>query len=247
MLPYGLQLVGLSAWLGEDPQPGEIARNLLRRWLWLTGFASWFGQGNPSRYAAVLAELRDQARKVAQQGSAVPERLEHLPWNTPTEPFPERYDLRSARVRTLLCLLARRGVVEPNGERKSVAAIADDFARNGPEAMRTLWVGSPSLRSSPANRMFNVFGEEPGQARTLLRKIQDHRQDFLESHLLPCPLGDALNNPDKNVLASRLQSMIELEREFMTELEIQAPASAQTGKSLIDQDDEPPLTSFDSE
>lgn len=249
MLPYGLQLVGLSAWLGEDPNPGEAARKLLRRWLWLTGFASWFGQGNPSRYAAVLAELRDQARKVIRQGAAVPEKLEHLPWNTPTEPFPERYDLRSARVRTLLCLLARHGVVEPNGARKNVAAIADDFARNGPEAMRTLWVGPSSLRSSPANRMFNVFGEKPGQARTLLRKIQNHRQDFLESHLLPYPLGDALNNPDQmeSVLVGRLQKMIELEREFMTELEIQAPASAQPGKSFIDQDDEPPLPMPDSE
>jgi hypothetical protein len=37
-----------------------------------------------------------------------------------------------------------------------------------------------------------------------------------------------------------------LEREFMTELEIQAPASAQPGKSLIDQDDEPPLPIPDS-
>jgi hypothetical protein len=251
MLPYGLQLVGLSAWLGEDPCPSGEARLLLRRWLWLTGFASWFGQGNPSRYATVLAELRDRAREVREQGVAVPSELRNLPWDTRTEPFPERYDLRSARVRTLLCLLARKGVLYPDGELKDARAIADDFARNGPEAMRTIWVSSLSLlRSSPANRMFDVFRQERGQARTLFRRIDLARpQEFFESHLLPYPLDDALKNSDRmeEVLNGRLENMIRLEREFMSELGIQPPASTQPGASIVDQDDDAPLPTPDAE
>ncbi|AUB81487.1 DUF262 domain-containing protein [Candidatus Thiodictyon syntrophicum] len=251
MLPYGLQLVGLSAWLGEDPSPTVEAKRLLRRWLWLTGFASWFGQGNPSRYAAVLAELRDRARMVREQGAPVPSELRYLPWDTRAEPFPERYDLRSARVRTLLCLLARRGVFNPDGTRKDARAIADDFARNGPEAMRTIWASSQSLlRSSPANRMFDVFGLERGQARTLFRRTElVHPQAFLESHWLPYPLDDALQKSDSMelVLKRRLEEMITLERQFMFELGIQLPASAQPGASIIDQDDDAPLPMPDAE
>jgi len=251
MLPYGLQLVGLSAWLGEDPSPTVEAKRLLRRWLWLTGFASWFGQGNPSRYAAVLAELRDRARKVREQGTPVPSELRHLPWDTRAEPFPERYDLRSARVRTLLCLLAREGVFNPDGTRKDARAIADDFARNGPEAMRTIWASSQSpLRSSPANRMFDVFGQKRGQARTLfgLTKLADP-QAFFESHLLPYPLDNALRKPDsmEDVLKKRLEDMTGLEREFMSELGIQPPASTLPGASIIDQDDDAPLPMPDAE
>ena len=51
----------------------------------------------------------------------------------------------------------------------------------------------------------------------------------------------------ESVLKERLHKMIELEREFMADLEIQAPASTQPGKSLIDQDDEPPLPMPDFE
>lgn len=250
MLPYGLQLVGLSAWLGEDPSPSGAAKILLRRWLWLTGFASWFGQGNPSRYAAVLAELRDCARGVSEGRAPVPSELAHLPWNTRTEPFPERYDLRSARVRTLLCLLARRGVLYPDGTARDSSAIAADFALKGPEAMRTIWVQAQSLRSSPANRMFDVFGAERGQARSLLRGIDlKDAGAFLESHLLSCPLGDALRRSDsmEEVLRRRLKEMIDLEHSFMAELGIEPPASSEPGASLIDQEDDAPLPMLDLE
>lgn len=249
MLPYGLQLVGLSAWLGEDPSPSAAAKELLRRWLWLTGFASWFGQGNPSRYAAVLAELRDSARRVSQGSAQVPTELGHLPWNTRTEPFPERYDLRSARVRTLLCLLAQKGVVKPDGTTKDSSAIAEDFALNGPEAMRTIWVQARSLRSSPANRMFDVFGPRRGQARSLLRKSDlNDPQTFLESHLL-YPLGEALERPEamEEVLRKRLKRMIDLERGFMSGLAIEPPVSSEPGASLIDEEDDAPLTLVEEE
>jgi hypothetical protein len=247
MLPYGLQLVGLSAWLGENPDPGEDARVLLRRWLWLTGFASWFGQGNPSRYAAVLSELRDAARRV-RGGAGVPAGLKHLAWSTPTEPFPERYDLRSARVRTLLCLLARHGVMQMDGTQKDARGVADDFARNGPEAMRVIWPGAPSLRSSPANRMFNVFGDQRGQPRVLLRQLPDDAAPaFCDAHLLPFPLADALwdNDQMEKLLEQRLQKMIDLERNFMAELKIEQPVGSNTGRTLIDQDDEPTLPPAD--
>ncbi len=249
MLPYGLHLVGLSAWLGEDEKPSSEAKRLLRRWFWLTGFASWFGQGNPARYAAGLAELRDTARKVCKEGGAVPNELEHLPWTTPTAPFPERYDLRSARVRTLLCLLAKDGVSNLNDSHKNAQEIAEDFVRNGPEAMRSIWrvtTAVSPLSSSPANRMFDVFGKERGQARTLLKK-REVGPEFLESHLLPPSIKDALQTADamQQALQYRLDKMIERERSFMSELELTLPSS-RTGAATIDQEDDAPLPDVES-
>ncbi|MBU0550770.1 DUF262 domain-containing protein [Myxococcota bacterium] len=246
MLPYGLQLVGLSAWFGENPDPSPEAIRLLRRWLWLTGFSSWFGQGNPSRYAAVLAELHDCAKAVREHGAVVPTELKHLPWSTPAEPFPARYDLRSARVRTLLCLLARNGVQRPDGELKNASAIAGDFALNGPEAMRTIWArSSSSTASSPANRMFDVFGAERGQVRTLLKiKSLDNNRAFLESHMLPHPITEAMKDSDamQRVLDTRLENMINHERDFMNELEIVLPTSMEPKAISIDQEDVAPLS-----
>jgi hypothetical protein len=247
MLPYGLQLVGLSAWFGQDPNPSPEAERLLRRWLWLTGFSSWFGQGNPSRYAAVLAELHLHACAVGEFSLPVPDELEHLPWSTPAEPFPERYDLRSARVRTLLCLLAKEGVVLPNGERKDAKAIAEDFVKNGPEAMRTIWNRKPStpLSSSPANRMFDVFGNERGQARSILRRTKiTNNVKFYDSHLLSGPMQDALSDQGamEQVLRQRLDRMMKIEKAFMAELDIVPPRQQEPGDTLIDQDDAPSLS-----
>lgn len=241
MLPYGLQLVGLSAWFGEDTAPSPEAKRLLRRWFWLTGFASWFGQGNPSRYTAVLMELREKARKVYKEGAPVPMELEYLPWATPAAPFPDRYDLRSARVRTLLCLLARNGVKYPDDSDKDVRDIADDFSRKGPEAMRTIWQSKSDYSSSPANRMFDVFGEKRGQARTLLKQ-HNVSSEFLESHMLPSDIKNALQNAEvmKQALKERLDIMIEREREFMEELEI-VPSLSQLGSTIVDQEDDAPL------
>jgi hypothetical protein len=49
------------------------------------------------------------------------------------------------------------------------------------------------------------------------------------------------------VLKRRLEEMITLERQFMFELGIQLPASAQPGASIIDQDDDAPLPMPDAE
>lgn len=254
MLPYGLQLVGLACWLGENASPSEAARRLLRRWLWLSGFSSWFGQGNPSRYTQVLVELRDAARGV-EAGAPVPPELSTMPWSTPAEPFPARYDLRSARVRTLLCLLAREGVLQPDGKKKGLDGIAADFALKGPEAMRTIWVrcSDPELKVSPANRIFDVFGGEQGQARGLLKKVATDQLDaFLASHHLTGPLGPALEASASGgtalveILRIRLRTMMDLERRFIADLELRPPLSPEPAQSPIDQDDDAPLPVSDN-
>ncbi len=246
LLPYGLQLVGLSAWLGADPQPTPAARRLLRRWFWLTGFTSWFGQGNPSRYAAVLTEMQAVASAVGRGERDAPDELANLPWSTPAEPFPARYDLRSARVRTHLCVLFQQGALALDGTSLNSAAIAAAFSKSGPEAMRRIWVpGRESkLSSSPANRMFDVFAQERGQARVLLRSHRDEMTpEFLKSHHLPESVGAALKDDEvmRQVLESRLVSLQALELDFLSSLELASPTATGPRESTLDVDDDAPL------
>ncbi|MBN2800221.1 MAG: hypothetical protein JXX28_13865 [Deltaproteobacteria bacterium] len=243
MLPYGLQLIGLAVWLAEDPTPSDKASHLLRKWLWLTGFASWFGQGNPSRYARLLAELRDVAKAVA-SGEDAPEALSSLPWTTPLTPFPSRFDFRSARVRTLVCLLARRGALDAEGRELASAEVGARILQHGPAAMRTLWTGDDRRTKSPANRMFNVFGEDRRQARTQLR-ASPPSEEFCRSHLLPFP---PRWTDMSAILEQREREMMDLEAAFLVDLGFSPSVSHAAADSPIDREDEPiQLTLFDGE
>jgi hypothetical protein len=240
LLPYGLQLVGLAAWLSADPTPSEDARRLLRRWLWLTGAASWFGQGNPARYTKVLVELRKSALDVA-KGGAVPAELPSLPWSTRTEPFPARYDLRSARVRSLLCVLFRNGVTGLDGAQIDSAEVHRLFAQRGPGVMRSIWTRCPSpLGSSPANRIFDLWPGERGQARAQLAELSPSTWQRIAADHLFVPGADGPPTGDwEAVLGDRQRRMAAVERDFLTALDLLPPEGI--GSSPIDADGEPML------
>lgn len=241
MLPYGLQLLGLAVWLAEDPTPRPETILLLRRWLWLTGFSAWFGQGNPSRYARLFVEMVREARKTA-AGAPPPGELQNLPWSTSPLPMPTRFDMRSARVRTLLSILARPGCRQPDGVLLSAEELAVRLLQRGPDATRRIAARSAGYASSPANRMFDVFDGAREQARTLLRR-NDVNQEFCESHLLPWPLRDALSSPEgvEELLAERQRRISIRELDLLRELKLELYTEGATGPSPIDREDEAPV------
>jgi hypothetical protein len=240
LLPYGLQLVGLAAWFAADPDPGPEARRLLRRWLWLTGAASWFGQGNPARYTKVLVELR-QAAKEVRAGKAVPTELSSLPWSTRTEPFPARYDLRAARVRSLLCVLFRDGVRGLDGRVLNSEAVHAQFAKRGPETMRTIWTRCPgTLGSSPANRIFDLWPSDRGQARRMVEALPvEVRAELSAAHHFDAALGADLPIDWEPLLRARLDRMAAVERDFLGGLGLRPPEGV--GDAPFDADGEAPL------
>jgi hypothetical protein len=111
MLPYSMQLVALSAFFGRCASPTNEQKALLKRWFWSSSFAGWFGSGNPARVRRLVDEFRDKLSK-----KSSPTALEFMEINQPALPIPLRFDLRSARVRALVCLLLSRGPQRPNGE-----------------------------------------------------------------------------------------------------------------------------------
>ncbi len=242
MLPYSMQLVALCAFFGRCAQPTAEQTELLKRWFWSSSFASWFGTGNPTRVRRLVEELRDRV-----PGKRSPISLENMDLSQPALPTPLRFDLRSARVRALICVLLRRSPSRPNGTPLKLEEAANLLFERGPEAMSTVCatVKDSDLRSSPANRILDVAQDVPGQAKNWLLELDPSVRDrVLDSHAIPAEsLNFLRTNRHDNFLQCRMELFGQLERDFMHEVHVTPPSSIRPMTSPIDTDDEPPLGS----
>lgn len=246
MLPYSMQLVALCAFFGRCSKPTAGQRELLRRWFWSSSFAGWFGTGNPTRVRRLVEELRDRITK-----EQSPTKLEHMDLNQRALPTPLRFDLRSARVRALVCVLLSRSPRRPDGTVMTPEDAAKLLFERGPEAMSVVCatVKDSDLRKSPANRILDVAPDEPGQAKNWLLKLNPSLRDkVLESHAIPESSFDLIQGGDNDgFLRCRLEFFGRLERDFMQEVQVTVPESLEPALSPIDTDDEPPLGPPDEE
>jgi hypothetical protein len=244
MLPYSMQLVALCAFFGRCSEPTSEQRTLLRRLFWSSSFAGWFGTGNPARVRRLVEELRDHIA-----GEPSPTRLEHMNLDQPALPTPLRFDLRSARVRALVCVLLRQLPKRPNGTTLTLEEAAQLLFERGPEAMSVVCatVKDPDLRRSPANRILDVAPDEFGQAKNWLLKLDPSLQDeVLDSHAVPQGSLELMRRGENDAFLSlRMELFGRLEREFMRKVQVTVPESNEPAPSPIDTDDEPPLNSPD--
>ncbi len=246
MLPYSMQLVALGAFFGRCSNPTTEQKELLKRWFWSSSFAGWFGSGNPSRVRRLVQELRDRLPREPK-----PKHLENMDLDQEALPTPLRFDLRSARVRTLVCLLLRRPPRKPDGTQMETKEAATLLFQRGPEAMSKICatVEDSELRTSPANRILDVAPDVRGQAKNWLLALDPaNRDDVLDSHAIPPDSFELLQNGDHNGFLQRRMSLLgRLEREFMKEVRVTRPASEEPSPSPIDTDDESPLDLFAGE
>ncbi len=239
MLPYSMQLVALCAYFGRCSKPTFEQTKLLRRWFWSSSFAGWFGTGNPTRVRRLVEELRDRL-----PGEPSPTNLKNMDLDQPALPTPLRFDLRSARVRALICVLLRRLPRWPDGTPLRLEEAARLLFERGPEAMSVVCatVKDPDLRASPANRILDVAPDVAGQAKNWLLKLDPSvRDDVLDSHAVPPDSFSLLDSQNDAFLARRMELFGQLEREFMEEVRVTPPGSTDPASSPIDTDDEPPL------
>lgn len=249
MLPYSMQLVALSAFFGRCTNPSPAQQALLRRWFWVSSFAGWFGAGNPAKVRRLVDELRDE---VATNPSA--STLRHLDLDQPALPTPLRFDLRSARVRAMLCVLLARRPQQPDGAVIELEETAKLLFERGPEAMSVLCatVQDDDLRRSPANRILDLRAPDGqsktwrGQAKTWLLQVNSQVRDaVLESHAIPATTFSLLQSDDNDgFLRARLDEIARIEREFMQREWVTPPESNKAAPSPIDTDDVAPLGSF---
>ncbi len=236
MLPYSMQLVALSAFFGRCAEPTQAQKSLLERWFWSSSFAGWFGTGNPSRVRRLVEEFRDGL-----PAQAKPD-LRHMHLDQAALPTPARFDLRSARVRVLLCVLFQRGLLRPDGRKLELQEASRLLSEKGPAAMSVIcWTGaSRELSVSPANRILDLGPNGSRQAKSWLLELHnDRKSDVLESHAILPQAAEALSEGDYDTfLRLRLERLGQIERDFMQKVGVTPPASTDAGPIIYDSDAE---------
>jgi hypothetical protein len=231
-LPYGMQLVTLSAYLGVNPKPDHAQRAVLSRMLWVSSFSAWFGP--PAQERALVRELRALAKS-----SAAFDSLNSMDLDTPSLPIPSQVDQKSARVRALINVLAAQAPMRPDG-----SSLGHDIGpllltKEAGALARIFTSGPKDLLASPANRVIAVTNEG-GTARPWLRKLDlSVRDDVLVSLAIPPKSFDLLEgNEAAAFLDERMRYLETLEREFMAKKGVTPPKQgAKPAPSPIDTDD----------
>lgn len=231
LLPYGLQLVLLGEFHRLCPEPAPDAVALLKRWFWVTSFTGWFGGVNTAQAKRALEEIRGLARGVSAE-------FHEVDLGAPAQPFPNRFDPRSARVRAFLLYLASlrpRSLQGRDGGKLDPGAL---LSGRGTDAVGYVCSvpDPPNLVSSPANRMF-VDGDHVGQAIGALEELDDDvLETLLPSHGFPANCVRRLRKGDRaGLLEARLTALVAGEREFMTERKV-TPPTERTAATIADSD-----------
>ena len=229
LLPYGLQLLLLGEFFRQRPQPNREQTALLTRWFWVTSFTGWSGGVNTAQVRRALGEIRSLARGTGAGFSVVD-------LDAPAQPFPKRFDGRSARVRAFLLYLASlRPRSLESGEELDPGPL---LAARGTRAVGYVCSNLQSLgelSSSPANRMF-LDAERTRQGFDLLAALPDEAlMERLPGHGFP-PDSSILRLREgdrERLVRERLETLIDGEREFMEARNVRLPGQ-RTGASIAD-------------
>ncbi|HLF97701.1 MAG TPA: DUF262 domain-containing protein [Methylococcaceae bacterium] len=236
MLPYSMQLVALSAFYGRCESPTSEQTTLLKRWFWSSSFAGWFGSGNPARVRRLVDEFRDRVSK-----EPAPTALEHMEIDQPALPTPLRFDLRSARVRSLLCVMLALKPRRPDGTELELEEAARLLFERGPESTSTLCatVTDRDVKKSPANRVLDVAPDVTGQAKNWILTLEPAvRDQVLSSHAIePDSFALLMDGDNDAFLKRRLEHLSRIERDFMQRAGVVLPDSNEPAPSPIDTDD----------
>ena len=223
LLPYGLQLVLLGEFHRICPRPAAGTVELLRRWFWVTSFTGWFGGVNTAQAKRALEEIRNLARGKSETFNVVDLDMQ-------AQPFPERFDARSARVRAFLLYLASlRPQSLSGGDNLNPGSL---LSLLGTAAVGYVWSNPdpPALVSSPANRLFVDEGHV-GQALGALFTLDD---DALGTHGFSIDCIGRLRNDDRTgLINARLAALIDGERAFMVSRSVNLPAK-RTAPAIAD-------------
>jgi len=224
LVPYNAQLVLITAYFGENLEPSEEQLHELQRWFWLTSWSGYFAGANTTQIKNALLEMQKFARC-----GAFPKVTEQAPRR-----FPDRFDMRSARVRALLLweLTTFREPIDTIGGEVEIVKILE---RVETHAYRHIVPQGRPLASSPANRL--VMPTQPGISvkRAITSIDPGLREEFCEKNGIPLAALEALErNDDESFVRIRAEYLSDRERSFMRSWGASPPAGSQWGETDID-------------
>ncbi|GGV44127.1 hypothetical protein GCM10010182_80790 [Actinomadura cremea] len=207
LIPYDAQLMLLVTFFHECHEPSPRQLSELTRWFWVTSWSGFFAGANTTQ----IKQAIQQMRRFAKDGGSI------TPADVRAQPFPSRFDLRSARVRAFIIWELREfpdRLAADGSELKGVDILAHEATAAYRHIVRKR--GLPAT-SSPANRV--IMTTKPGVSvkRTLLDLPDGIRDRVLGGHGIPKEAMDLLAAGDEEgFIKSRRDFLAEREREFMT-------------------------------
>ena len=232
LVPYAAQIVQLAAFHLVVPTPTSEQRSVLMRWFWSTSFSGWFAGANTTTLKLTIEAMRKYARGEIE--------AEELPgYDQPALPYPIRFDLKSARLRTLI-LWQLRGL-GPLGLESDPVEVREQLALHETRAWRYIFtrqLRGSDLKSDPANRILLPLDPRTS-ARQAIVDLDPARADharILASHFITPEAHRALAEEEhERFVELRSTAMMEGERAFIRELGL-AVADQERSEPGIDAD-----------
>jgi hypothetical protein len=230
LLPYSHQMVMLSEFYHCCPNPDEYQLNILKKWFWATSFSGWFAGANSTQINNGVIEMREFARDSKTK-------FKVMSLDDEARPFPQSYDMRSARVRALLIFMFSLKPLDPSTHK---TLVADQILREyGNYSLPYVFPRAPKKTlSNPANRI--LVNRVPGvSVKEQLTTIEDEcLRDVLKSHAIPDDAYFALIGDEPVTFVDlRAKHLAKIEREFMLKLNIKVPPDIEAGETDIDTDE----------
>jgi uncharacterized protein DUF262 len=223
LVPYQPQTMLLGAFFHHRPQPSARQLKELQRWFWGTSWSGHFAGANTTEIKNALRQMRDFAKGDAK-----------LPWDPqPARPFPNRFDLRSARVRAFILWELHQFPARLDVDGKTFMPV-EVLARSDNEAYRHVVQKGVANLSHPANRLILPTEFKVSVRRALLDLPDDLKARVVGSHGIPLIAMDRLRAGDEEgFIAERAETLINGERAFMAKIGI-TPAASRSGDADVD-------------
>lgn len=231
LVPYNYQLIMLTLFFHLRPEPTQAQRNGLIRWFWITSWSGQFASVNSTASRQHIVEMRAFAdgEKVLEDFAGSHGMFDFEEQRP--RPFPDKFDLRSARVRAYLLWELRtfphRYAV--NGERYEAA---EAIRKLDTAAFQRVWnKAGLAAASNPANRV--VLDANPGlPTRDYISRclIRAEHEDILG--IDRAILDRFLDGDDEGFIRLRAEALSRLERDFIEKMGASSPSS--TGTTEID-------------
>lgn len=183
-----------------------------------------------------MAEFRDE---VSQTNNPVS--LKNMRLDGAAEPFPATFDMRSARVRTLLLVLLSLKPKDIYG--REIPEPWKRISEHGTNSIGYIFatVSDKELASNPANRILRIDMGNRSQAKAWLLELnnesEDVRNKVLESHCIPVTAFQSLlENDAEEFLRQRRDYMMQKEKTFRETEKVTEPLSQEAKLPAIDND-----------
>ena len=201
VLPYEPIMMVFAEFFRKCGTATQVQRDSLKEWFWKSSYTGWFTGASDSNINRCLEVIREYSKLQNDELK--------FPYRTNVAvPFPENFNSRSARVRTLLLfLLSLRPRSLETGE---ILEQNEIIRRDGLLGIANVVTG---LKSVPGNKLI-VGDDHPRGVADRLRQIED--KNILDSHAICDDAIQALRSGrNSDFVRIRNENLKDLESEFI--------------------------------